>query len=466
MLSEMKKMFNFNWPKKISWKLSLVYTLIFLFVLLVLNGTAYYMLNNYVHSSIKESVNNTLNYILPKLRGVDRNSFDYGAAILLEDISKSEEDVYFRIVDYNKETVAQSNMLEGMDLPLKDGNLEINKGKKTYFLRTVTISKYGYLNGYLQVVKDVTIEYSVLNRLLIFLSISSIGGGLVALLVGFFITKKSMKPVKEMSKTARKISGSDLSKRLEVTNTNDELAELAETFNSMLDRLEKAFKKQEQFVSDASHELRTPISIIKGYINILDRWGKEDKEIKEEAVESIKSEIQSMNDLIESLLFLARGDLAEIEPSYERFYFNNVVEEIIKENKILDKDINYKYIEKDRVEIYADKLLIKQLLRIFIENSRKYTGDGGNIVIESEEIENNIKITIKDDGKGIPKKDIPHIFDRFYKIDKSRSDEKGSSGLGLSIAMKIVELHNGDIDVESEVGEGTKITIFIPLENK
>src|SRR6056297_2327723 len=127
MLSEMKKMFNFNWPKKISWKLSLVYTLIFLFVLLVLNGTAYYMLNNYVHSSIKESVNNTLNYILPKLRGVDRNSFDYGAAILLEDISKSEEDVYFRIVDYNKETVAQSNMLEGMDLPLKDGNLEINK---------------------------------------------------------------------------------------------------------------------------------------------------------------------------------------------------------------------------------------------------------------------------------------------------------------------------------------------------
>jgi len=466
MLSEIKKIINFNWPKKISWKLSLVYTLIFLLVLLVLNGTAYYMLNNYVHNSIRESVNNTLNYILPKLRGVDRNSFDYEAALLLQNISKSEEDVYFRIVDYNKETVAQSNMLKGMELPLENGDLEITKNKKTYFLKTVTISKYGYLNGYLQVVKDVTIEYSVLNRLLIFLSISSVVGGLVALLVGFFITKKSMKPVKEMSKTARKISGSDLSQRLDVTDTNDELTELAETFNSMLDRLEKAFKKQEQFVSDASHELRTPISIIKGYINILDRWGKEDKEIKEEAVESIKSEIQSMNDLIESLLFLARGDLAEIEPSYERFYFNNVVEEIIKENKILDKDINYKYIEKDRVEIYADKLLIKQLLRIFIENSRKYTGDGGNIVIESEEIENNIKITIKDDGKGIPKKDIPHIFDRFYKIDKSRSDEKGSSGLGLSIAMKIVELHNGDIDVESEVGEGTKITIFIPLENK
>ena len=466
MLSEIKKIINFNWPKKISWKLSLVYTLIFLLVLLVLNGTAYYMLNNYVHNSIRESVNNTLNYILPKLRGVDRNSFDYEAALLLQNISKSEEDVYFRIVDYNKETVAQSNMLKGMELPLENGDLEITKNKKTYFLKTVTISKYGYLNGYLQVVKDVTIEYSVLNRLLIFLSISSVVGGLVALLVGFFITKKSMKPVKEMSETARKISGSDLSQRLEVTDSNDELTELAETFNSMLDRLEKAFKKQEQFVSDASHELRTPISIIKGYINILDRWGKEDKEIKEEAVESIKSEIQSMNDLIESLLFLARGDLAEIEPSYENFNFNKIVKEIIKENKILDKNINYEYIEKEKVKVFADKLLLKQLLRIFIENSRKYTDAGGNIIIKSEKEKNNIKITIEDDGKGIAEEDIPHIFDRFYKIDKSRSDEKGSSGLGLSIAMKIIELHNGDIDVESEIDKGTKITIFIPLTKK
>ena len=466
MLSEIKKIINFNWPKKISWKLSLVYTLIFLLVLLVLNGTAYYMLNNYVHNSIRESVNNTLNYILPKLRGVDRNSFDYEAALLLQNISKSEEDVYFRIVDYNKETVAQSNMLKGMELPLENGDLEITKNKKIYFLKTVTISKYGYLNGYLQVVKDVTIEYSVLNRLLIFLSISSVVGGLVALLVGFFITKKSMKPVKEMSETARKISGSDLSQRLEVTDSNDELAELAETFNSMLDRLEKAFKKQEQFVSDASHELRTPISIIKGYINILDRWGKEDKEIKEEAVESIKSEIQSMNDLIESLLFLARGDLAEIEPSYENFNFNKIVKEIIKENKILDKNINYEYIEKEKVKVFADKLLLKQLLRIFIENSRKYTDDGGNIIIKSEKEKNNIKITIEDDGKGIAEEDIPHIFDRFYKIDKSRSDEEGSSGLGLSIAMKIIELHNGDIDVESEIDKGTKITIFIPLTKK
>ena len=137
----------------------------------------------------------------------------------------------------------------------------------------------------------------------------------------------------------------------------------------------------------------------------------------------------------------------------------------IKENKVLDKDINYEYKEKDRLKIYADKLLIKQLMRIFIENSRKYTDNGGNIIIKNEKVKNNIKITIEDDGKGIPKEDIPYIFDRFYKIDKSRSDEKGSSGLGLSIAMKIIELHNGDIDVESEVGEGTKITIFIPLEN-
>ncbi len=465
MFLERKKMLNFKWPKKISWKLSLVYTLIFLLVLLVLNGSSYFILHNYVNNSIEDSIENTLNYILPKIRGVDRYSFDYEAARLLQDISKSEEDVYFRIIDYNKEIVAQSNILNDMDLPLEKGYKEIKSGDRTYFLKTVIISKYGYLNGYLQVVRDVTIEYSVLNKLLTILSISSIIGGLVALIVGFFITKKSMKPVKKMSETARQISGSDLSQRLEVEDSDDELTELAQTFNSMLERLQKAFKRQEQFVSDASHELRTPISIIKGYINILDRWGKEDVEIREEAVDSIKTEIKSMNDLIESLLFLARGDLADIELSYESFYLNNIIEEVIEENKIIDESLNYIFSKQEKVKIYADKLLIKQLLRIFIENSRKYTPSDGEITIDFNEIEDNIKILIKDTGKGIPKKDIPHIFNRFYKVDKSRSDEKGSSGLGLSIAMKIIELHNGDIEVESELGEGTEIILTLPICN-
>ena len=465
MFLERKKMLNFKWPKKISWKLSLVYTLIFLLVLLVLNGSSYFILHNYVNNNIEDSIENTLNYILPKIRGVDRYSFDYEAARLLQDISKSEEDVYFRIIDYNKEIVAQSNILNDMELPLEKGYKEIKSGDRTYFLKTVIISKYGYLNGYLQVVRDVTIEYSVLNKLLTILSISSIIGGLVALIVGFFITKKSMKPVKKMSETARQISGSDLSQRLEVEDSDDELTELAQTFNSMLERLQKAFKRQEQFVSDASHELRTPISIIKGYINILDRWGKEDIEIREEAIDSIKTEIKSMNDLIESLLFLARGDLADIELSYESFYLNNIIEEVIEENKIIDESLNYIFSKQEKVKVYADKLLIKQLLRIFIENSRKYTPSDGEITIDFNEIEDKIKILIKDTGKGIPEKDIPHIFNRFYKVDKSRSDEKGSSGLGLSIAMKIIELHKGDIEVESKLGEGTEIILTLPICN-
>ena len=465
MFLERKKMLNFKWPKKISWKLSLVYTLIFLLVLLVLNGSSYFILHNYVNNNIEDSIENTLNYILPKIRGVDRYSFDYEAARLLQDISKSEEDVYFRIIDYNKEIVAQSNILNDMELPLEKGYKEIKSGDRTYFLKTVIISKYGYLNGYFQVVRDVTIEYSVLNKLLTILSISSIIGGLVALIVGFFITKKSMKPVKKMSETARQISGSDLSQRLEVEDSDDELTELAKTFNSMLERLQKAFKRQEQFVSDASHELRTPISIIKGYINILDRWGKEDIEIREEAIDSIKTEIKSMNDLIESLLFLARGDLADIELSYESFYLNNIIEEVIEENKIIDESLNYIFSKQEKVKVYADKLLIKQLLRIFIENSRKYTPSDGEITIDFNEIEDKIKILIKDTGKGIPEKDIPHIFNRFYKVDKSRSDEKGSSGLGLSIAMKIIELHKGDIEVESKLGEGTEIILTLPICN-
>ncbi|MGM0410143.1 MAG: ATP-binding protein [Bacillota bacterium] len=462
MFSALKKKINSFFPKKISWKLSLVYTLIFLLVLFILNSAVYFLIHNFIDNTVKTSMENTLNYILPNIQGVDRKSFDYEAMRLLEDISKSEENVFFRILDYNKETVAQSNILKGTELPLETGYTEFQSGDRTYLLKTVIISKYGYLNGYLQVVRDVTIEYEVLNRLLSILIITSILGGIVALVVGYFITKKSMKPVQKMSETARQITASDLNQRLNITDSSDELAELAATFNSMLDRLEDAFTRQEQFVSDASHELRTPISIIKGYINILDRWGQEDKEIRKEAVDSIKTEIKSMNDLIESLLFLARGDLEKIDLSFESFNLNEVIEEVISENKIIDESINYKFFTKEKIEIKADKLLLKQLLRIFIENSRKYTSSGGKIDVKAKKLDEFVKIIVSDNGKGISEKDIPYIFNRFYKVDESRSDEKGSRGLGLSIAMKIIELHDGDIDVNSELGKGTEIILKIP----
>lgn len=458
-----KKMFDLKWPKKISWKLSIVYTLIFLVVLFMLNGSAYFVLSNYVNNSIKDNIDNTLNYILPKIRGVDRYSFDYEAARLLQDISKSEKDLYFRIIDYNKEIVAQSGILEDMKIPLEKGYRELESDNKIFSVKTVIISKYGYLNGYLQVIRDVTIEYSFLNKLLTILSITSLIGGLVALVVGFFITKKSMKPVKKMSETARQISGSDLSQRLEVDGSEDELSQLARTFNSMLERLEKSFKSQEQFISDASHELRTPISVIKGYINILDRWGKEDVEIREEAVSSIKAEIKNMDDLIESLLFLARGDLDDIKLAYESFYLDKLIEEVVDEHRVIEDDISIYSRGEKEVEIYADRLLIKQLLRIFVENSRKYTPAGGRVSINLKKSEKKVELTIKDTGYGIPEDDIPHIFDRFYKVDKSRSSEKGSTGLGLSIAWKIIKLHQGEVEVNSKLDQGTEIILQLPL---
>ena len=434
----------------------------FILVLVILNGSVYFILQNFVESNIRESIDNTLNYILPKIRGVDRESFDQYDAEFLRDISRSEGNVYFRIMDYNKEVVAQSNILKDMEIPLEQGYTKLEKNNKEFVSRTIVIAKFGFLNGYLQVVRDATIEYDFLEALLTILTIASIIGGIGAIFVGYIITKKSLQPIKKITETARQISGTDLEKRLEVNGPDDELSDLAHTFNSMLERLEKAFKRQEQFVSDASHELRTPISVIKGYINLLDRWGKNEKEIREEAIEAIKNETENMNNLIENLLFLARGDLDEVEVIKNEFELDDVMEELARETEMIAGNKQVKSDITKNVMFTGDKKLIKQLIRIFIDNSLKYTSQDGVIGLHLNQREEKIVIIIEDNGCGISREEIPHIFKRFYRVDKSRSSSSGGTGLGLSIAKTIIDIHNGKIEVDSEINKGTKITIFFP----
>jgi heavy metal sensor kinase len=454
---------NINWPKKISWKLTLVYAIIFILVLVILNGSVYLILSNFVERNIRASLDKTLNFILPKIKGVDKQSFNQYEAEFLKDISQSEGDMYFRILDYNKDVVAQSNILLDMKIPIKDGYTKLNNKDREFVSKTVLFAKFGLLNGYLQIVRDVTIENDFLDKLLTALIIASIVGGIGAIFVGYLITKKSLKPIKNMTETAQKISGTDLKKRLEVSGPEDELNNLAHTFNSMLERLEKAFNRQEQFVSDASHELRTPISVIKGYINLLDRWGKNKEEIRDEAIGAIKNETENMNKLIENLLFLARGDLDEIVVNKEKINLNMVFTELSKETKMIAKEREISFKEKEKIVFWGDRKLIKQLIRIFIDNSLKYTSTDGKIWLQLEKEDNNIVIIISDDGCGIPQEEITHIFERFYRVDKSRSSNSGGTGLGLSIAKTIIDLHKGEIQISSKVKKGTNIKIYFPM---
>lgn len=284
--------------------------------------------------------------------------------------------------------------------------------------------------------------------------------------IGSKSSKKMLLPIKHMTKTTKAISINALETRLNVSNSYDELKDLAETFNDMLDRLQSSYEIQNQFVSDASHELRTPIAVIKGYAGMLHRWGKDDKEVLEESITAIKGESENMQQLVEKLLFLARSDNNTQKMEVEQFYINELVEEIIKETKLIDLDHEISTNINEYVAIYADKKFLKQALRIFIDNSIKYTPKGGSIKLNSYVKKNNLVLEIIDNGIGIPKDDLPYIFNRFYRCDKSRTKESGGSGLGLSIAKWIIGKHNGSIVVESKPKMGTTIIISLPLKNK
>ena len=289
---------------------------------------------------------------------------------------------------------------------------------------------------------------------------------IITLGVGSKESKKMLLPIKNMTKTTKAISINALETRLNVSNSHDELKQLAENFNEMLDRIQNSYEIQNQFVSDASHELRTPIAVIKGYANMLYRWGKDDKAVLEESITAIKGESENMQQLVEKLLFLARSDKNTQKLSKQEFYINQLVDEIIKETKLIDDHHEISTSINEETYIYADKNLLKQALRIFIDNSIKYTQSGGSIKLNSYIRKNNLIIEIIDTGIGIFKEDLPYIFNRFYRCDKSRAKESGGTGLGLSIAKWIIGEHNGSIVVESKPEMGTTIRIGLPIKNK
>ncbi len=273
----------------------------------------------------------------------------------------------------------------------------------------------------------------------------------------------------------------DSGKRIEVHES--ELAGLEAAVNNMLLRLEEGKRKQIRFVDDASHELRTPIAVIQGYVNMLDRWGKDDPKVRDEAIEALLSESEHMKTLIDQLLFLARGEMDRISLNKEAIDVCELVDEILEESIMIDANHDYSISSLPESDdgippkILADPALIKQSIRILRDNAAKYTERGGSVTFKvyeksvavsgrGQENVNKICIEVSDSGIGIPARDLPRIFDRFYRCDSSRTSNVSGSGLGLSIAKWIVDEHGGQIEAVSSVGIGTKMTVILDETEK
>ena len=248
---------------------------------------------------------------------------------------------------------------------------------------------------------------------------------------------------------------------------DSDLVGVEAAINNLLIRMRDTYRQQSRFVNDASHELRTPIAVIQGYANMLNRWGKEDEKILDESITAIRNEADHMNHLVEQLLFLARGDSGKTSVTMEDVDLSAMMQEVYEESFMIDESHPYRYRPpKETVIIQADAALLKQAVRILIDNAAKYTQPGDEILLEcgaSAEVQAapQAYIQVQDTGIGMEEADVQQMFERFYRSDEVRSYQ--GTGLGLSIAKWIVDKHGGHFETLSRTGLGTRIRILLPL---
>ena len=341
----------------------------------------------------------------------------------------------------------------------------INIEKNKYFVFKVSrqIKNYKF-NIY--TLKNMTQENKIYKRLEYLVILFTIIGVVITVIVSKLLSRRILRPINNVIKTAKSISTDDLSKRIEVPKGEDELQNLTLIINEMLDRLETSFENQKKFVSDASHELRTPLAIIKGYAEIIRKRGTTDIDIFVESIDSIISETDNMRNLIQKLLFLAKGDITKINTKFIDIDANEMIHQIHSDTIVSTKTHTFHLEMGEDYKIKGDETLLQQAIRALIENATKYSEPNTNVYIKSFVKNGFGRISIRDEGVGISEEDAKRIFERFYRVDLSRTKATGGTGLGLAIVKRIVELHNGKIEVNSKMNEGTEISIVLPISVK
>lgn len=252
---------------------------------------------------------------------------------------------------------------------------------------------------------------------------------------------------------------------------DQDLASIEIALNKLLQRMQEAKLQQMRFVNDASHELRTPIAVIRGYTDMLDRWGKTDEAVLDESIAALKSESEHMHDLVEQLLFLARGDAGRNTLTKTQFNLARITSEVCEESEMIDSSHRYtlKYdqsaLTDNRYQVLADAAMIKQSIRIIVQNAARYSAAQTTISFNVSCDENTVQVSVEDEGIGMSEAAATHIFERFWRADNARIESNEGSGLGLSIAKWIVDNHDGSIEVLSHEGVGTRFTIVLPRTN-
>lgn len=387
---------------------------------------------------------------------------------VIEDIEEKDkfdffdDGVFILIYDENNNFIDGSIPQDfSLDTPLISKQVQEIKGKNRFYIydQKITTSnrKVLWIRGVVSDIYSNQITKTILTLSFILLPILVI----LSSIIGYYITKRAFLPVKKIQETAENIaSNNKLSLRIGLPKGKDEISKLGNTIDKMLDKLENSFIKEKQFTSDASHELRTPISVILAESEYILKHGETFEEAKE-SMEVINRQTQKMSALINQLLFFTRNDQGSIKLKLENVNIEEILENLKEDNSFnaKEKNITISYFNKlSKNEYQVDKILFIRAIQNIVENAISYGKINGYIKIESFEIDKYFAIKIEDNGIGISSENIKKIWDRFYQVDESRSTK--SMGLGLSMVKVIVEKHEGYIEVNSSLGIGTTFTLY------
>ena len=395
------------------------------------------------------------------------------AVTLDEEKEYKFEPLFIRILDNNnhEKLIQTSNFpedIEHNDNYLK--NLELNtitfEEQNNYLVSRIKIDFHKEKIVIIEIATTKEILTSTLEDILYILSFILPIVLIFSILGGNFLIYKSFLPIENILLELKQINAKDLSARLKSNKNKDEINQLVEEVNSLLKRLESSFEKISQFSSDASHELKTPLTIIRGEIEVALRKERSNEEYKS-VLNSSLNEIIIIEKTINDLLFLAKNEKDIILDNQEDIYFDEIIDESINEVKSFAKlnQIEINFILEDTIEYKGYSNLLKIALKNVLKNAIQFSHKNSQIIVKSYKKGSFFEISVQDFGIGIEKNEQIKIFEKFYRTDKSRNKNSGGTGLGMSILKKIVDIHKGKINIHSKENIGTTITISFPIEN-
>jgi len=377
----------------------------------------------------------------------------------------------FQVCDSAGQWLYRSVPLENANIPIQlpaklqnadFRNIRISEHWLRFYSQTVVVNGSSYT---VQVASLMNEGLEALDRFRVLLILATPLLLITASAGGYWLSTRALSPVDRISTAARRIGIENLTERLEVPETGDELQRLSETLNEMFSGLEASVRRIKQFTADASHELRAPLSLIRTTAEVAVQRDRPAGDYRE-ALEEILQESERTSHLLDSLMLLARADAGKETLQYEPADLCAITREAAEQGEKLARAHRLTFELQQpggAVQIAADRDALRRVLLIFIDNAIRYTPEGGTVTIRVGPVAGRAVASVKDTGIGIDPDDLPHVFDRFWRADKARSREHGGAGLGLAIAKWTVEAHGGSIEVTSQPGYGTQFSIRLPL---